>query len=175
MKRKPPTEKSPAKIGPRKATRAVVRYKFGDGETTAVPLAEVQRQLQRQYHRMADSDSPELREAGERKLRESAEREAASIVADLQRANASRNPRTRSTLRERIVTVMRSYKTDGAAFKTFLAAWEREPLDGLSLARDGQSPTLENQKYKVDDENAEHLKGGAYTFKTLRDKLWPDA
>jgi len=169
-----PAKKSRAQAGRKRP--AVVRYKFGDGKEAVVPLAEVQRQLQRQYHRMAESDSPELRAAGERKLRESSEREAASIVANLQRVNASRNkrPKALSPLRQKIVAVMRSYKRGGASFKTFFAAWERNALKGLRLSREGEASALADQIYKIDDENGSALQASKYKYSSLGN-LWSKA
>jgi hypothetical protein len=54
--------------------RPVVVFDFGDAGKGKLPLADMEKQLVRQYARMEASDDPVLREIGGRKLAEVAER-----------------------------------------------------------------------------------------------------
>jgi len=79
MASRKPSKKAPAKAG----AIPLVRFKFGKDDDGVLPLSEVEEQLHRQYHKMAESDSPGLREVGKRKLREVAERTSAEIMRRL--------------------------------------------------------------------------------------------
>lgn len=136
---------------PRKAREAHVRWKFEDGRNISVPLVEVEVQLQRQYHAMANSNDPALREAGRRLARVAAEQAAAKQLADVQAVAAARRPRAGagSKAKQRVQAVMRPYKAGSTSFKVFMQAWECAPIGGLRLT------PLDGNRYEIDDENAD--------------------
>lgn len=103
--------------------RWTVSWRFGDGSTEAMPAADLEESLQRQYHAMASSDDPLLADAGRRRLREAAENAAAQQIADMQRADISKRPRSseRGSLKEKIQSAMHAEKTRGTDFKTFMS------------------------------------------------------
>jgi hypothetical protein len=61
-----------------------VVWTFGDKQYRK-PLPEHEKELLRQWHRMADSDSPELREAGQRLLDEHAAKTAQATIDGLKK------------------------------------------------------------------------------------------
>ena len=132
--------------------RVRIRWKFDDGTEGLMPLVDHEAQLQAQYHAMATSDDPSLRKAGREHLQAVAEAVAAQRWADMQRAENSKLPRRKSTIRQRVQEAMRPFKANGTEFKLFMAAWEREAIDGLRL-------TLVGDAYLIDDENAEAVTG----------------
>jgi hypothetical protein len=67
--------KRPAKKGVAAKAAPSVVFKFDD-ETHALSTVEVERQLQKQYHAMANSDHPELRAQGRKRLLDTAKRAA---------------------------------------------------------------------------------------------------
>lgn len=151
--------------------RYAVRWKFPDGTTADVPLADVQRQIMEQAAHMLGSPDPEIREAGRKRLDELSRQSAAAVAAQAQRPKAAKAPRpgARSPLRERIIEVMRSHKRGGTEFKTFMQAWQSDHIDGLRLTPSGE------RSYMVKDENADGNACKVYGFDTLRNKLWSKA
>jgi len=144
---------------PKKKAAPRVAWKFDDGSTGSIPLADHEAQLQAQYHAMANSDDPSLRVAGRRLAREAAEQAAAKQWADLQAASNATRPRSKSPIKERIQAVMRPYKADGTDFKTFLESWERDAIDGLLLSDSGDL-------FLVYDEDGDGQ--ARYTFRSLQ-------
>lgn len=142
--------------------RVKVCWRFEDGSTGEMLLVDMEKQLQRQYHAMANSDDPFLREAGERNLRMSAEEAAAKQFADVQNRARSERPRpaSRSAIRSKIQSVMRRYKAENTEFKVFMSAWSKQALDGLRLVAEADG-------YTVDDEN-DTAAPKPYTWKTLQ-------
>jgi hypothetical protein len=89
-------------------------------------LARHEEALLRQYAAMSQSDDPELRSAGKRRLREIAARSSQTIAASVQRKGASRKPRekSRNPIREKIIKVMRRARRDAdLRFMDFLLEW----------------------------------------------------
>lgn len=81
--------KRPAKKGTPTKSEPVVAFKFGDG-TQTLSAIEVERQLQRQYHAMANSDHPELRTRGRQRLLEVAKR---AVRDSARQAGTRKSPR----------------------------------------------------------------------------------
>lgn len=144
-------------------------WRFDDGSEIEQPLAEHERQLQRQYHDMARSDDPHLRRAGQRALDEIASITAAKRAEPVQASlNASKpRPGRAKPVKQRVLAMMARYKAGGANFKAFLRAWEADEIDGLRLEQ--RSPT----EYKVDDEN-ELDATAEYSLSTIQ-KLYSQA
>lgn len=143
--------------------RWTVSWRFGDGSTEAMPAADLEESLQRQYHAMASSDDPLLADAGRRRLREAAENAAAQQIADMQRADISKRPRSseRGSLKEKIQSAMRAEKTRGTDFKTLMSRWEQEVLNGLRCQPEGED-------YLIEDENDIDGHQRKYTWGTLQ-------
>ncbi|GAO23300.1 putative metallo-beta-lactamase superfamily [Alicycliphilus sp. B1] len=143
--------------------RWTVSWRFGDGSTEAMPAADLEESLQRQYHAMASSDDPLLADAGRRRLREAAENAAAQQIADMQRADISKRPRSskRGDLKEKIQAAMRVEKTRGTDFKTFMKCWSQEPQNGLRCEPEGED-------YLIEDENDIDGHQRKYTWGTLQ-------
>lgn len=140
-----------------------VVWKFDDGDL-ALPITDVEAQLQAQYHGMARSDDPYLRAEGKRLIAEAAEQALAKRLANARAAESSRLPRPgrKKPIRERILEMMRSRKAAEIEFKVLMEAWEREAFGGLRLtAIDAGSV------YEVDDENAD-LRPARYKWKYLQ-------
>ena len=144
--------------------RWTVSWRFGDGSTETMPVADLEGSLQRQYHAMATSDDPLLADAGRRRLREAAENAAAQQIANMQRADISKRARSshRGDLKEIIQSVMRAEKTRGTDFKTFMSRWEKGVLNGLRCQPEG------GNNYLIEDENDIDGHQRKYTWGTLQ-------
>lgn len=113
----------------------VVRWHFADGRDMDQPLADFEQQRIRQYAAMALSDDPVLRADGERGLREAAKRAAAGTMRQVQPVAAAKEPRAgaRSTLRQRIVEIMRRERANNTSFKVLMGRWEREEIGDVTM------------------------------------------
>lgn len=138
---------------------ATVRLKFADGRVMSLPMVDYQNQLVRQAAAMAASDSPELREDGNKLLREAARLAADGVMRQLQPRAAAKATRRNDPLRQRIVEMMRRERVNGAAFKTLMQRWVGEPINGLILYTHGDG-------YLVCDDVADDSK--PYTWATLQ-------
>lgn len=89
------------------------------------------------------------------------------LGARVNNTEVAKRPRlkTRSTMKARIMEAMAKSHRDGRQFKDFMAAWRKDPIDGLRL-----DYLRDSDKYRVTDEH-----GGdghaEYTFGTL-EKNW---
>ncbi len=112
---------------------------------------------------MASSDDPLLADAGRRRLREAAENAAAQQIADMQRADISKRPRSseRGSLKEKIQSAMHAEKTRGTDFKTFMSLWQQGALDGLRCQPEGEG-------YLIEDENDIKGRQRKYAWGTLQ-------
>jgi hypothetical protein len=130
-----------------------------DGE---LPLIEVFAIQIRQAVAMARMDDPGLQERGEAKIYELAAKLAKQQEFIFQsKVNAALpRPTRKSPVTKRIIKLMRQARTNAMSYKDFLAAWLKEPQDGLRII-------FKDPHYAVDDENEAGGRPAEYAPATL--------